>query len=223
LLDCTKAPLSVVYRSPGELKPAPRNARTHSAAQVEQLARSITAFGWTNPILVDERGGIIAGHGRIEAARKLGMAEVPTITLAGLSAEQKRALVLADNQLALNAGWDAETLRLELGELGAAGFDVSLVGMSDAELDQILGDGVDPAGEWQGMPEFAQEDNGAHQTIAVHLATPAAVEAFAALIGQRITNKTRFVWFPQAEKGVYIDKRYATDVSDLHTLKGAFR
>lgn len=107
---------------------------------MQQISRSIAEFGWTNPILVDEHNAIIAGHGRLEAAKQRGMAEVPTIMLAGLSAAQKRALAIADNQLALNAGWDAETLRLELGELGAAGFDVSLVGFSDDEMAAILAD-----------------------------------------------------------------------------------
>ncbi len=130
--------IAVAYLPLSALKPAARNARTHSPAQVQQIARSIAEFGWTNPILIDEHNAIIAGHGRFEAARSRAMDQVPTITLAGLSADQKRALAIADNQLALNAGWDAETLRLELGELGAAGFDVSLVGFSDEALAEML-------------------------------------------------------------------------------------
>ena len=109
------------------------------ATPLGRVSRSIAAFGWTNPVLIDEEARIIAGHGRLEAARKLGMAEVPTITLAGLDDAQKRALVIADNALALNAGWDSELLALELGELGAAGFDVSLIGFSDDEMADILG------------------------------------------------------------------------------------
>ena len=136
---------------------AVRNPRTHSPAQIEQIARSITAFGWTNPLLVDEAGVIIAGHGRLEAARKLGMAEVPTITLTGLSADQKRALVIADNQLALNAGWDAELLALELGELGAAGFDIGLIGFSDDELASILADRTEGLTDPDDVPETPAE------------------------------------------------------------------
>jgi DNA modification methylase len=136
---------------------AARNPRTHSPAQIEQIARSITAFGWTNPLLVDETGIIIAGHGRLEAARKLGMAEVPTITLTGLSADQKRALVIADNQLALNAGWDAELLALELGELGAAGFDIGLIGFSDDELAAILADRTEGLTDPDDVPETPVE------------------------------------------------------------------
>jgi ParB/RepB/Spo0J family partition protein len=130
--------LSVSYLAIAAIQPAQRNPRTHSPAQIAQIARSITAFGWTNPILIDKHARIIAGHRRLAAAQQLGIAEVPTITLAGLSAEQVRALVIADNQLALNAGWDAELLQMELGELGAEGFDLSLIGFNDDELNDML-------------------------------------------------------------------------------------
>ena len=130
--------LRISYSPIASVKSAPRNARTHSDAQVQQIARSIGEFGWTNPILVDEHNAIIAGHGRLEAAKQRGLAEVPTITLAGLSDAQKRALALADNQLVLNAGWDADTLRAELGELGLAGFDLSLIGFPDDEIAELL-------------------------------------------------------------------------------------
>jgi ParB-like chromosome segregation protein Spo0J len=190
------------------LRPASRNARTHSAAQIQQIARSIDAFGWTNPILIAPDRSIIAGHGRLEAAKLRGLANVPTITLAGLTPAQRRALVIADNQLALNAGWDEETLRLELGELGAEGFDVSLVGFSDAQLDQILADETDPTSEWQGMPEFDQPDMMAFRTLKMHFKDQAAVDAFAKLIGHPITETTRYAWFPQAETATFRDKRY---------------
>jgi len=101
---------------------------------VAQIAASIREFGFTNPVLVDGANGVIAGHGRILAARKLGMDTVPVIELAHLSEAQKRAYVIADNKLALNAGWDDEMLRLEISELTDAGFDVSLLGFSDEEL-----------------------------------------------------------------------------------------
>lgn len=136
--DGLKARLAVSYLPVAELVPAERNARTHSPEQIQQIARSIGAFGWTSPILIDEGCAIIAGHGRLEAARAAGLAEVPTITLAGLSAAQKRALAIADNKLALNAGWDDELLRLELGELGLEGFDLGLIGFSDLELRDML-------------------------------------------------------------------------------------
>ena len=116
------------------LVPYARNARTHSDEQVAQVAASIREWGWTNPVLVGEDGGIIAGHARVLAGRKLGLAEVPVMQATGWSEAQKRAYVLADNQLALNAGWDPELLRLELGELQELNFDLSLIGFDEAQL-----------------------------------------------------------------------------------------
>jgi hypothetical protein len=130
--------LFVEYRPVGGLIPYARNARTHTDEQVEQIAASIRNFGWTNPILVDGDGGVIAGHGRLLAAKKLGLSEVPVIELAHMSEEGKRAYVIADNRLALNAGWDNEMLSLELGELAAFGFDLSLTGFDDFELAAFL-------------------------------------------------------------------------------------
>lgn len=121
-----------------DLIPYAMNSRTHSDEQVAQIAASIREFGWTNPILIDADGGIIAGHGRLLAARKLGMTEVPCIELAHLTEMQKRAYVIADNKLALNAGWDDETLRLELEALLDVDFDMDLVGFSQDELDALL-------------------------------------------------------------------------------------
>jgi DNA modification methylase len=122
------------------LLPYIRNARTHSDEQVAQIAASIREFGWTNPILVDAEGTLIAGHARLAAARKLGMTEVPVIVLGHLSETQRRALVLADNKLALNAGWDDEALRVELQSLQEDGFDLEVVGFSDEELESLLRD-----------------------------------------------------------------------------------
>ena len=102
--------LAVTYRPVGDLIPDPRNARTHPKRQIDQLKSSIEAFGFTNPILADPEGHIIAGHGRLQAARAMGFTEVPTIILSGLSEVQKRALRIADNKIALNAGWDLEIL-----------------------------------------------------------------------------------------------------------------
>lgn len=130
--------LQVTYRAPADLKPYARNSRTHSKAQVETLARSISTYGFTNPILLAEDGTIIAGHGRLQAAIALGLDQVPTITLTGLSDAQQRALVLADNRIALDAGWDVEMLQVELADLKADGFDLSLTGFSLEELDSLL-------------------------------------------------------------------------------------
>src|SRR6267154_301911 len=118
--------------------PYARNPRTHSDAQVAQIAASIAAFGFNNPILVDSKAGIIAGHGRLLAARKLGLEEVPVIVLDHLTDAQKRGYIIADNQLALNTGWDEELLRLELAALQDEDFNVGLIGFEDEELARLL-------------------------------------------------------------------------------------
>jgi DNA modification methylase len=120
------------------LIPYAKNSRTHDDAQVAQIAASIKEFGWTNPILVDGDKGVIAGHGRLLAARKLGMAKVPTIELKDMTEAQKKAYVIADNKLALNAGWDTNFLSLELQELKDQDFDLTLLGFDDKELDALL-------------------------------------------------------------------------------------
>lgn len=119
------------------LKEYERNTRTHSDEQVEQLKRSITAFGFTNPVLIDENNEIIAGHGRRIAAHELGMSEVPCLRLIGLTEAQKKALRIADNQLALNAGWDEEMLRIELADLKTEDFDLDILGFSMEELEKF--------------------------------------------------------------------------------------
>src|SRR5207237_7047044 len=120
------------------LIPYARNARTHSDVQIAQIASSIAEFGFNNPVLADPDGGIIAGHGRVLAARKLGYSHVPVIILGHLSANQKRAFMLADNKLALNAGWDLETLRLELEALAAQDVHLELTGFDRQELKELL-------------------------------------------------------------------------------------
>ncbi|SFB02855.1 DNA modification methylase [Collimonas sp. OK607] len=130
--------LQIEYRPIESLIPYARNARSHSDEQVAQIAASITEFGWTNPILIDGERGVIAGHGRLLAARKLALKEAPVIELSHLTAIQKKAYILADNRLAENAGWDQELLRLELGELKLADVDLELLGFGTDELDALL-------------------------------------------------------------------------------------
>ena len=130
--------LSIKYKATGELIPYVNNSRIHSEQQVQQVAASIKEFGFTNPILIDEQEGIIAGHGRLLAAQMLKLDEVPTIMLEGLTEAQRKAYVIADNQLALNAGWDLDSLRLEIDRLGELDFDISLLGFDDGELERIL-------------------------------------------------------------------------------------
>ncbi len=130
--------LHVEYREIEALIPYARNPRTHTEAQTAKIAASIVDFGWTNPVLVDGEQGIIAGHGRVLAARKLGLTEVPVIELGHLTPTQKRAYLISDNRLALDAGWDEELLALELTELSESGYDLTLTGFDDAEIEQLL-------------------------------------------------------------------------------------
>ena len=130
--------MKIEQRPIGQLIPYINNSRKHSDEQVAQIAASIKEFGWTNPILVDGDSGLIAGHGRLLAARKLGMAKVPVIELAHLSELQKKALIIADNKLALNSDWDNELLMIELQELDSEDFDLSVLGFDQDELDALL-------------------------------------------------------------------------------------
>lgn len=147
----------VERKSVSALVPYARNARTHSEEQVAQIAASIREWGWTMPVLVDEDGGLIAGHGRVLAARKLGLTEIPVMVAAGWTEAQKRAYVLADNKLALNAGWDAELLRVELTDLQAFDFDLGLTGFADDELAALTAvktDGLTDPDEAPNPPEI---------------------------------------------------------------------
>ena len=139
------ADLQLTYRPIGDLIPYARNARTHDEGQVALIAGSIREFGFTNPVLVDGANGIIAGHGRVMAARKLGMASVPVIELSHLSEAQKRAYVLAHNKLGERAGWDMAMLALEVGELQSLGIDMLDLGFTGREIDELLREGqIDP-------------------------------------------------------------------------------
>ncbi len=142
------AAVQVIEQEIGALRPYPRNARTHSKKQVKQIAASIERFGFTNPVLVSEDGEIVAGHGRVEAAKLLGRRSVPTLALSHLSATERRAYILADNKLALNAGWDKEILAIELQGLIDLQFDVEHTGFSLAEIDLVLDEAgqADPGG-----------------------------------------------------------------------------
>jgi ParB-like chromosome segregation protein Spo0J len=150
----------IEQRLVADLIPYAANSRTHSDAQVAQIAASIKEFGWTNPILIDGDNTIIAGHGRLLAARKLGLDTVPAIILDHLSKAQQRALVIADNQLALNAGWDMDMLENEMRILDDDGYDLSIIGFSDADLEKMLAD-IDEVG----LPELADGDKEPFQQI----------------------------------------------------------
>jgi hypothetical protein len=152
---------------------------------VAQIAASIREFGWTNPVLVDGENGIIAGHGRLLAARKLGMSTVPVIELSGLSEAQKRAYIIADNKMALNAGWDNELLGLELGDLASLGFDLSLTGFDDLEIATLTSLGTAGLTDPDDIPETPEQPTtllgdvwllGKHRLICGDSTNPADVE-----------------------------------------------
>lgn len=131
--------LQIEYRATADLVPYARNARTHSDSQVAQLATSIIEFGWTNPVLVDGANGIIAGHGRVLAAKKIGIEKVPVIELSHLTAAQRCAYVIADNKLAENAGWDRDVLRQEIQSLDTGEIDLAITGFDEREIKLLLG------------------------------------------------------------------------------------
>lgn len=180
------AKLSVAYWQIDRLVPFARNARTHSPAQVAEIAGSIRSFGFANPILVGPDGDVIAGHGRLAAARQLQLAEVPVIVLTGLSEVERRQLVLADNRIAMNAGWDAEMLKLELTDLGALGADLSALGFDAKELAAALNHGAPGLVDEDEVPEVQQEAVsrpgdiwclGAHRLVCGDATDPAVVSA----------------------------------------------
>lgn len=131
--------MEIIYKKVQDLIPYVNNSRTHSEEQVNQICASINEFGFTNPLLIDEKDSIIAGHGRLMASKKLGIEEVPCIVLEGLTEAQKKAYIIADNKMALNAGWDEELLKIELENLKELDFDLDLIGFNIDELDDILG------------------------------------------------------------------------------------
>lgn len=147
--------LNIEYRPVDSLVPYVNNARTHSEEQIAQIAASIREFGFTNPILVDGERGVIAGHGRLLSARKLGMDTVPVIELAHLTPTQKRAYILADNRLAENAGWDKELLALELADLNLSEFDLDLLGFTEEEIDELLNEDQEGLTDDDAAPEVS--------------------------------------------------------------------
>lgn len=204
--------LAVRYRPLAELIPYARNARTHSDAQVAEIGASILEFGWTNPVLLDEDAGIIAGHGRVLAARWLlehhaaALAKksivvdpLPTIELAGLSEAQKAAYVLADNKIALNAGWNTDMVAAELMRIQELGMPLPLTGFSTAEAQNIISGWVQgpssPDDAWEGMPEFNPEKR-SYRSITVHLQDEAALRDFEERVGQMLPEGARYIWHP---------------------------
>lgn len=211
--------LRLEYLPVSELIPYTKNPRKNDAA-AEKLVPLIEEFGFKIPILVDEKNNkneIIAGHTRLKAALLLGIEKVPVIFADDLSPEQVKAFRIADNKSGEWAEWDISLLTEELSDLGEIGFDIDLTGFSDIEVSNLLpdfndnsspdhsiyGGGVpvnDPMGEWNGMPEFNNPDAMGVKQIIVHFETWDDVKDFAELVEQKITEKTKYIWFPKADK-----------------------
>ena len=197
------------------LIPYARNPRLNSGAPVAKVKASLKEFGWQQPIVVDKDMVIVVGHTRYAAALELGMKTVPVHIAKDLTDTQIKAYRIADNRTGSEAQWDMELLNLEIQDLKDLDFDLDLTGFNPDELAGITlerQDGEnDPDAEWQGMPEFEQEDKTAFRSIPVHFKDQESVDQFARLIMQKITANTRFVWFPEIEIETYADKRYVSE------------
>lgn len=172
--------LTIENRPVGRLIPYVRNARTHSEAQIAQIAGSIAEFGFVNPVLIGPDDVIVAGHGRVLAARKLGLAEVPVIVLADLSESQRRALVIADNRIAENAGWDEAMLRAEIAALHEDAFDLDLLGFAEEELGRLL-DGIEADADGDGGGSGETSSDASSETQRATLAARFGIPPFSVL------------------------------------------
>lgn len=206
-----------------DLKPFENNTRTHDAAQVDELVALINEFGWTNPILADRENHVHAGHGRMLAAAKIYASKgriklpsgetlpdgtVPVLDCSGWSLTKRRAYIIADNKVAEHAGWDYGKLRLEFAALKLDGFNLDLTGFKGPEISFVGGVGDnDPQTQWQGMPEYTS-DGKWFRRLVVHFENQEAVDAFAKLVAQEIGAKTKFIWYPEAERGSTTDRVY---------------
>lgn len=194
--------------------PYARNARLHTDEQVDQIAASMREWGFTVPVLIDKKNEIIAGHGRVMAAAKLGLDTVPVMVATGWTKKQIKTYRIADNQLALNSAWDVKLLAAEMSDLVEA---ASLIGFTEGQLQNIFldrADGeTDASAEWTGMPGFDHGDKKALRSIVFHFPTQKDVDDFITLTGLKITDKTRFVWFPHTTIDRYMDKRYVNDAA----------
>ena len=219
----------LVTRYVTDLKPHPRNSRTHGEAQLSQIAASIKEFTFTNPVLIDEGNVILAGEARWRASTKMGISTVPCIVLAGLTDAQKSAYVIADNKLALNSGWDEEKLRAELERIGDLDLDINLTGFSEVEILEICdaidadlsgyspvqdppGPGTAPNtddGAYTGMPEFVQPNDKPFRSLIMHFEDQAPVDEFAKLLGQQVTDKTKYLYHPKQVKRSRSEMVYA--------------
>jgi FkbM family methyltransferase len=210
--DAAATPYEVTMRATKSLVAYANNARSHTQEQVEQLAASIREFGWTNPLII-HGDTVVAGHARLAAAAFLGLKEVPVIDRSDMTEERWKAYVIADNQLASISGWDDDLLRMELVGLNDADFNMVTLGFGSA-IDGLLGLITDATDEWEGMPEYESEDVTSDSKVIVHFRSGSDRDAFATLVGQVLTGKTKYIWHPEAEVRSEIDKQYTAETND---------
>ena len=193
-----------------DLKPYENNPRLHSELQIIQIATSIKEFGFINPILADDKGMILAGHGRFLASQRLELDKVPVVVIEGSDDEQKKALVIADNKIASNSEWDENLLWDQIRELNDKGFDISKLAFEEVEILPMLDPNVvqDLSGEWEDMPESSEDDKSAYRTLLVHFMNDEDIEKFKKLVKQEFTEKTKFIYFPEQENMDTEAKRY---------------
>lgn len=193
-----------------DLSPNPDNPRVHTSDQINQIASSIKEFGFLNPIIVDEKNMVLAGHGRFLAAQTLGSNTVPVHKIDNLTDQQKQAFTIADNNIALNSDWDNELLWAEIKKLEENGYDLNLLAFSDIEIMPMVDPNVvlDPLEEWQDMPDYNQDDLKPMRSVLVHFESQADVDTFFSLIGQSHTEKTKSIWYPEQEEFTVRDRRY---------------
>jgi len=206
----TNNKFEIIYKKPSELIPYIKNPKTHPESQLNKIANSINEYKFDQPIVIDSNNIIIKGHGRWKAALKLDLKLIPVIVRNDLTDKQVKASRIMDNKSA-ESEWDYPLLKDGLEELDTGDFDMELTGFDENEIEQMMtiyGDEYDPEKEWRGMPEFNQEDLTSSKTIIVHFKTPKDYEDFGNLVKQKITEKTRYIWFPKARIDRYADKEY---------------
>lgn len=195
--------MNITYKKPSELKPYPNNPRLNEDA-VDKVARSISEFGFRQPIVVDKDNMIIVGHTRWKAALRLNLEKVPVHVAGDLTPEQIKAYRIADNKTGEYAFWDWDTLSIELTELADLNFDLDWLDFNGLGKN-------DPLKEWVGMPEFVSEDKTSFKALVVHFRDQEGIDEFMKLVGQKITDKTRFIWFPEIEQAIVKDKAYKSE------------
>ena len=193
-----------------KLRPYKNNPRKHSESQIEQIANSINEFGFVNPIIADENNMILAGHGRFLAANKLLLTEVPVVQITHLDEKQKKALVIADNKIAMNSDWNEDLLWQQIQELSKDGFDLSLLAFNDMEIMPMIDSNtvIDPLKEWEDMPEFTEDSKTAFRSLIVHFTCQEDMDKFSKLVEQTFTDKTKFMWYPEQQNMDTESKRY---------------